>query len=107
MSDNPIIQLEDVFHHTEFLKVELSKIQLYQNKNVVLHDSLENVVKRLNIIERIIKSYDNKNIKLVHNMVNNAIIKHPEIQIVNLNLIRKEFLPKIDWSMSYRIQHEI
>lgn len=99
--------LDDVFFHTSELKTNLSRLILDNNKNSSLVYTCNSFLQKTELIENIIRIYDNLNLKKIHNEVNKVIFDNPEIHCVNIVLKRDCFNSKFDYSKSVLIQYTI
>ena len=89
-------QLEDVFYHTQELKTDLARLSLDNNSNTMIAYACNSFHQKIELIEKIIKSYDNYNLKLLYNKINSTIIENPELHGVQINLQRACFISQYD-----------
>jgi hypothetical protein len=89
-------QLEDVFYHTQELKTDLARFLLENNRNAMIVYACNSFNQKIELIEKIIKSYDNTNLKLLYNKINLMIIENPELHGVQINLKRACFISQYD-----------
>lgn len=101
------IVLDDVFYHLNNLKTDYTKLKIEFNKDQYLVHAMNKLVQEIELIELIIKSYDNYNLKVLTNEINIALLSDPELHCVNIIVKKKAFLDHLDKSKTALITHEI
>lgn len=99
--------LTDVFFHLGKLKSDMTRHIIDNNKDQFLVSVLIDFTKTIDLIEVIIKSYDNQNLKSLTNSINSVLLSDPELHCVTVVIKKKKFLPGIDNSKNALILHLI
>lgn len=107
MTDYNEIVLQDVFYHLSKLKGDFAKLLIENNRNQLLVFAINDFTGKIELIEQIIKSYDNHNFKSIANKINDILIVNPELHCVNVIVKRSKFLSQNDNSKTALIIHLI
>ena len=90
--------LQDVFFHFAKLKGDFARHKIENNKNLLLVYAMNDFNEKIELIEEIIKSYDNHNFKSLTNEINLVFLNDPELHRVNVIITKGKYLPQIDKS---------
>lgn len=101
------ILLQDVFLHLAKLKSDFATLKIEFSKNDLLVFAMNDYDKKIELIEQIIKSYDNLNFKNLTNEINKVLIKDEELHRINVIIEKSNFSSSIDKSKTALITHRI
>lgn len=107
MTVNNEIALKDVFFHLANLKNDFANHKIENNKNHLTVYTMNDFTNRIELVEQLIKRYDNHNLKLLTILINTALLKDPELHCLNVIIKKSKFLPHIDKSKTALIIYHI
>lgn len=107
MKANNEIILQDVFFHLSNLKSDFARHKIENNKNRFSVYAMNDFINKIELIEQIIKSYDNYNFKSLANKINLILLSDLELNCINVIIKKSNFLPQIDKSKTALIVHMI
>lgn len=82
--------LQDAFYHLDMLKLKQTKIKLAYNRDRVIVNCMDELLKDCELIQFIIQSYDSHNFRYLCNLINLSF-SNPETHGVHVFLIKKRF----------------
>lgn len=88
----------DVFYHLELLKTDLARIKLNWNTDSHLAFAINKCNDSCEIIENLIRRYDNHNFRKLTGLINEVLINNSELHGVNVLVKKEQKLPNFDYS---------
>lgn len=82
--------LHDAFYHLDILKVKQTKVKLAYNRDRVIVNCMDELLKDCELIQLIIQSYDSHNFRYLCNLINQSF-SNPETHGVYIILTKKRF----------------
>ena len=82
--------LQDAFYHLDMLKTKQTKVKLAYNRDRVIVNCMDELLKDCELIQFIIQSYDSYNFRYLCNLINHSFSK-PETHGVYIILTKKRF----------------
>lgn len=79
--------LQDIFYHLDNLKVDLTRLKILYNRERNIVNSVDSLINDCDLIQLILRSYDNNNFRLMCNMINIMLLNNPELQIITVEII--------------------
>ena len=88
----------DVFYHLELLKTDLARVQLNWNNDYHLALAMNKFNDSCEIIENLIRRYDNNNFRKLTRLINEVLINDTELNGVNVLVKKEQKLSNFDYS---------
>jgi hypothetical protein len=79
--------LQDTSYHLDNLKINLTRLKILYNRERNTVDLIDDLIKDCELIQLLIRSYDNKNFRLMCDMINIMLLNNPELQIITVDVI--------------------
>ena len=99
--------LQDVFFHLAKLKSDFARHEIENSKNQLTVYAMNDFSNTIDLVEQIVKSYDNHNLKSLTNNINAVLLNDPELHCVNVVIKKAKFLSQINTSKTALIIHLI
>ena len=105
-SDNQIY-ISDVLNHLNDLKTDFARLRLDYNRDKQLVYSIGKYIESCELIEQLIKGYDNHNFKLLSKNINSVLLKDAELHGVLITIKKSKHTHNFDHSKMASIIFEI
>lgn len=99
--------ISDALSHLNALKIEFARLRLDYNRDKQLVYTFAKHVESCELIEQLIKGYDNHNFKLLSNNINSVLLKDAELHGVLITIKKSKHAPNFDHSKMASIIFEI
>uniref|UniRef100_UPI00404B07F2 hypothetical protein n=1 Tax=Flavobacterium sp. TaxID=239 RepID=UPI00404B07F2 len=107
MTNQSTIKIQDYFNHSENLKTDIYRLQIELNQIQHLVYATNHFIKKVNLMETIVKSYDSYNLKFIYNEINRLLIKDPELHGVLITIKKNMHLENFNYEKVGQIYHRI
>ena len=87
--------LQDAFYHLDMLKIKQTKVKLAYNRDRVIVNCMDELLKDCDLIQLIIQSYDSHNFRYLCNLINHSF-SNPATHGVHIIIRKKRFANNTD-----------
>jgi hypothetical protein len=105
-SDNQIY-ISDALSHLSDLKTNFARLRLNYNRDNTIVYNTGKYIESCELIEQLIKGYDNHNFKLLSNNINSVLLKDTELHGVLITIKKSKHVHNFDHSKMAYIIFEI
>ena len=82
--------LQDAFYHLDMLKIKQTKLKLAYNRDRLIVNCMDDLLKDCELIQLLVASYDNHNFRYLCNLINTAFA-NPNNHGVHVIITKKRF----------------
>ena len=107
MQTNNQTFISDALGHLNNLKTDFARLQLDYNRDSNLVYATGKYIESCELIQKIIKGYDNHNFKLLSNHINSVLLKDAELHGVLITIRKSKRIDNFDHSKMASIIFEI
>ncbi|MEO8517188.1 MAG: hypothetical protein ABI426_10600 [Flavobacterium sp.] len=105
-SDNQKL-ISDALSHLNALKTDFARLRLDYNRDNTIVYNTGKYIESCELIEQLIKGYDNHNFKLLSNNINSVLLKDSELHGVLITIKKSKHTHNFDHSKMASIIFEI
>ena len=99
--------ISDALNHLNDLKTNFARLRLYYNRDNNMVYNTGKYIESCELIEQLIKGYDNHNFKLLSNNINSVLLKDTELHGVLITIKKSKHTHNFDHSKMASIIFEI